>query len=202
MSNSPKKNRKPPASRILNAAVALFARKGFAGTTTRMIAAKARMNEALIFRHFPTKRHLYSAIIQRKIAEDPILAGVGTAQMAGEDDEAVLRLLAARVLDTVKSDPNFVRLLYFSGLEGHELSTMFFDCYARRVNEFLAARIKRGIARGRFRKVNTTLAARAFIGMLGHYALTSEVFGRAERNVTDAKIIETFVAIFLRGICA
>ena len=51
---------------IMEAAKELFARQGFEGTTTRQIAARARVNEAIIFRHFPTKEDLYWAIIDRE----------------------------------------------------------------------------------------------------------------------------------------
>src|ERR1700693_4373505 len=51
---------------ILEVAMSLFARQGFEGTTTRQIAEMARVNEAIIFRHFPTKEDLYWAIIEGK----------------------------------------------------------------------------------------------------------------------------------------
>ena len=44
---------------IVAAAVPLFARKGFAGTTTKELAEVAGISEALLFRHFPSKKHLY-----------------------------------------------------------------------------------------------------------------------------------------------
>ncbi|MGH7098539.1 MAG: helix-turn-helix domain-containing protein, partial [Stellaceae bacterium] len=44
---------------ILLAAVPLFARKGFAGTTTKEISEAAAISEALLFRHFPSKKQLY-----------------------------------------------------------------------------------------------------------------------------------------------
>ena len=37
------------------AAMELFAKKGFRGTTTRDLAAHADVNEAIIFRHFKTQ---------------------------------------------------------------------------------------------------------------------------------------------------
>jgi len=48
--------------RIVEAALPLFARKGFAGTTTKEIAEAAEVSEALLFKHFPTKAALYGAI--------------------------------------------------------------------------------------------------------------------------------------------
>src|SRR3982074_829078 len=50
---------------IVDAAVPLFARKGFAGTTTRELAGAAGISEALLFRHFPSKQLLYREILQQ-----------------------------------------------------------------------------------------------------------------------------------------
>src|SRR5256885_16158273 len=51
---------------ILQVAGQLFARQGFNGTTTRQIADKAHVNEAIIFRHFPTKDDLYWGVLDEK----------------------------------------------------------------------------------------------------------------------------------------
>jgi TetR/AcrR family transcriptional regulator, transcriptional repressor of aconitase len=49
---------------IVRAALPLFARKGFATTTTKEIAGAAGVSEALIFKHFPSKAALYDAIVR------------------------------------------------------------------------------------------------------------------------------------------
>lgn len=40
----------------------LFARQGFAATTTRQMAAEAGVSEALLYKYFPNKESLYAAI--------------------------------------------------------------------------------------------------------------------------------------------
>src|ERR1041385_3492158 len=47
---------------IVRAALPLFARKGFANTTTREMAEGAGVSEALIYEHFSSKESLYSEI--------------------------------------------------------------------------------------------------------------------------------------------
>src|SRR5689334_19309607 len=47
---------------IVHAAIPLFARKGFSGTTTREIAEAAGVSEALVFKYFASKTALYEAI--------------------------------------------------------------------------------------------------------------------------------------------
>jgi AcrR family transcriptional regulator len=47
---------------IVEAALPLFARKGFAETTTRELARAAGVSEPLLYKHFPSKEALYLAI--------------------------------------------------------------------------------------------------------------------------------------------
>src|SRR6266545_609731 len=54
---------------ILKVATDLFADQGFKGTKTRQIADRAGVNEAIIFRHFPTKEDLYWSVIEHKCLE-------------------------------------------------------------------------------------------------------------------------------------
>ena len=45
----------------------LFARHGFAGTTTKQIARAAGVSEALVFQHFPSKAALYEEILRLRL---------------------------------------------------------------------------------------------------------------------------------------
>ena len=56
---------------IVEAAMPLFARHGFAGTTTKEIAKAAAVSEALVFQHFPSKAALYQEILQQGCRGDP-----------------------------------------------------------------------------------------------------------------------------------
>jgi len=58
---------------IVQAALPLFARKGFAATTTKEIAAAANVSEALIFKHFPSKAALYAEIVNTACEGEPEL---------------------------------------------------------------------------------------------------------------------------------
>lgn len=58
----------------------LFARRGFAGTTTREIARQAGVSEALLFQHFPSKAALYQEILAQGCDGDPALAKLMSLQ--------------------------------------------------------------------------------------------------------------------------
>lgn len=61
---SSKRDSNASKKRILDAGALLFAKYGFNGTTTKMIAQEANINEALIARYFGGKEGLFIAIIQ------------------------------------------------------------------------------------------------------------------------------------------
>ena len=187
--------------RILETAVKLFSEKGFNGTTTKEIAELAGVNEALIFRYFSTKRELYSAIIERKIKEEPRLEIPLEGLQDTRDDCEVFESLARRMIERARMDSAFIRILYFSALEGHELSTMFFETYVSYLRKLLSDYIEKGINEGLFRRVNSFLAGRAFIGMVANYIIARELFGeKGNEKPTDEDVIGCFTDIFLYGI--
>ncbi|MCB2108851.1 MAG: TetR/AcrR family transcriptional regulator, partial [Rhodobacteraceae bacterium] len=57
--------------RIVDAAVPLFARKGFSGTTTKEIAEAACVSEGLVFKYFASKNALYAAILDHCQTANP-----------------------------------------------------------------------------------------------------------------------------------
>jgi len=59
---------------ILSAAKRCFARNGFAGTTTKSVAAAAAISEGLLFKHFPSKAALYAEILAEECEADPDFA--------------------------------------------------------------------------------------------------------------------------------
>lgn len=182
---------------LIQAATGLFAKKGFNGTTTKEIAKAAGISEALVFKHFPTKRALYAAILAEKVTVNELLGAIEESAKK-QDDRRVFTLIASyRIRPGV--DPTLLRLLLFSALEGHELSEMFFGKHHKVFYDHLAAYIRQRIEDGAFRQVDPLLAARAFIGMVVHHRLLHEIFGvPMDRSYDDT--VSTYVEIFLHGL--
>lgn len=58
---------------ILDAAMEVFSRKGFAMATTAEIARAAGVAEGTIYNYFPSKRELFIAVIQNYVITTPLL---------------------------------------------------------------------------------------------------------------------------------
>jgi AcrR family transcriptional regulator len=183
---------------ILDVATGLFARQGFNGTTTRQIAQRAAVNEAIIFRHFPTKEDLYWAVIEHQCT-----IGAGRtkleARLASGTD--VFEVLAGVAEDMLNRDTTLTRLLLFTALEKHELSDRFYRTHVSGYFEMLAGFVQRNIDEGRFRKVDPLLAARSFIGMLFHHFHVQELYGEKKYQLFDThEVSRTLVDIWYQGV--
>lgn len=188
---------------ILDVATRLFARQGFQGTTTKQISLHAKVNEALIFRHFPSKDDLYWAVIQRKIASvSPRERMREELDPEGEDRE-VFTHLAAEILNRRAEDQTLSRMLLYSALENHKLSQRFFRTYVSGYYDLLADFIRRRIAEGRFRVVDPLLAARGFLGMVIYHSWVQELFGGKRYQKFDVQqVSQTLAEIWLQGMLA
>jgi len=185
---------------ILEVASGIFARKGYQGATTREIAEEAGVNEALLFRHFPSKESLYWTML-----EELCLAGGRHDRMKkilaeGESDLEVFQAIAREILLRSPRDRELTRLLWFTALENHRLSVRFFNTFVAEYYEDLAAYIRTRIRQGAFRRVDPLLAARGFLGMVVYHFLVQELFGGEQyRSFDTEEVAATLSGIWLAG---
>src|SRR5438876_7287969 len=116
---------------IVAAAVPLFARKGFTGTTTKELAEAAGISEALLFRHFPSKKHLYGEILQLGCQGDPALERLArlepsTATLVHMIHFMVRYFLLGGAIDPADLDIR-LRLVLHSFLEDGDYARELFD---------------------------------------------------------------------------
>jgi len=138
---------------IVDAAVPLFARKGFAGTTTRELAEAAGISEALLFRHFPSKQLLYREILQQLGCQgDPALEQLAslpasTAALVGMVRFMVRRCVPGSDIDRTELDPR-LRLVLHSCLEDGDYVRELSEWVLARIVPFFAAFLDAAIAAG------------------------------------------------------
>jgi len=189
---------------ILRVAMRLFSQRGFGGTTTKEIARAAGVSEAMVFRHFATKKELYSAILDQKACLhdglDP--QRIVADAIARKDDAAVFEGLALDALEHHDCDPEFQRLLLHSALEEHELAQMFWEKFVTRVYSSLGSYIRARQRDGAIGDVEPALVIRAFIGMVMHHSLNNNLWDRKRTllNISNKTAAREFANILLHGV--
>jgi AcrR family transcriptional regulator len=182
---------------IIDVARDLFAIRGYEGTTTRELAEKIGINEALLFRHFPTKEDLYWAVLQHMIDMRGTKDRLREHLRSGMGDRETFTAVARDILNR---SVQLTRLLFYCVLEKHELSERFLRTHVIAYHEILAEYIRAGIEAGRFREMDPLLAARAFIGMFAYHFQTQELLGgRAVQKFDTEEVISRLVDIWMEG---
>lgn len=185
---------------IVAAALPLFARKGFARTTTREIAEAAEVSEALVFKHFPSKAALYEEILRAGCQSDPALECLARLEPStsslvhmtyfmvrllargvkgdGEDRDTRHRLM----LNSLAEDGEYARLVFAMVLD--RVFPKFAACLeaARRSGDLVAAAPL--AARNGFWFGQHVAAMLAFVALPGRVAVPYE--GGIEELVTEA----------------
>ena len=190
---------------LVRSAMELFAQRGFRGTTTREIAHAAGVSEAIIFRHFANKEELYTAILDYKACHNAPLSdpcAVVADAVTQKDDRAVFERIALRFLEHHEQDPQFIRLLMYSALEGHELKDMFVERNVRELYDLLGSYVSARQVDGAFRGVNPNVVVRAFLGMIIHHSLNQNLWDTEQRllKISNEEAAREFTEILLRGI--
>ncbi len=186
---------------IIQVAMDLFSHKGFDGTTTREISKAAGVSEAIIFRHFATKEDLYAAIIDFIICDESATFYSDIDQaMQLKDDMAVFESVAFKILETHRRKPELLRLLLYSGLEGHKLSGLFMETQVRPVYEWLGNYMARRMTEKIFKKADPMILVRAFMGMVSHHSLIKIIYKDPLLQKTNKEMAREFSRVFLEGV--
>jgi len=93
---------------ILGAALDLFAKNGYAATTTDSIARKAGVSKGLVFSYFKTKQDLLLCVVDKGM--EKVLSGLNPSSNMKSPEERLIALISAWV-SIIRTQPMYVRLL-------------------------------------------------------------------------------------------
>ncbi len=158
---------------ILDAALPLFACKGFAATTTKEIAQAAGVSEALIFKHFPSKASLYEAIFLTCVEEDPDYARLLALPPSTAALVEMIQALVLHFVVEVPADPeerSRHRLALLSLLEDGEFMRLVYEGLRERFLPCFTAAVAAAAAAGDL--VGGPVAAENGLWMADHLCTT------------------------------
>ena len=104
------------AERILDAAEALFAERGYAGATLRDVATAVGVRTPSLYNHFPNKESLYAAVLERGIS--PVLDVLTEVVEARDRNDRDVRQIVERTMGLVGRRPELPRLIQHETLSG------------------------------------------------------------------------------------
>jgi AcrR family transcriptional regulator len=162
--------------RIVRSAANLFAKGGYNGTSTREIAATAKVNQATLFRHFATKRDLYTAVVRFKLDRVHFRRDL-LAEVAGATDARAALASAFELIAAMFAEQHDVfRLIQFCSLElGRELDPLL-RAYIHELIEVVIEQLQPWIDNGQLQYSNTRTVVLTFFAIVLNYQCLFRLF--------------------------
>jgi TetR/AcrR family transcriptional regulator len=148
------RNRLPADKRrkqILKCAVKAFARSNYRKTRVADIAAEAGISEAMIYKHFPSKKSIFIEILQDM--SERIISRLKEELNKEQDALEALRSMARRFYNLVTNHPDELKVQFqaISEIDDEEIADRL-----RRDHEdlmrFIGSALEKGIEKGSIRK--------------------------------------------------
>lgn len=195
---SPKRDKEATTERLIAAAGEIFAAHGLAGATTREIAKAAGVSEMTLFRHFPTKEHLLSAVVHRLTeTQTKTLEREETWTGALETDLLRFAGIYAEVLETHEA---LIRMFIGEAKRHPENAVRVLQRSALPLRDKLVAYLEAAVARGEVRNdLDLPMTVDMFTGMLLAEMLRRHI-GKSQRQYGAENYLAACVALFIRGI--
>lgn len=186
--------------RVVTAALAAFAEQGFAGTSMRDIARRARIRVSSLYHYFPSKESLYEDVLAR--TQEEWRALVLSVMGQDQDLRRMAREATGKLFDFFVTHPAHVQLGLRNRLEG---GTLFDRRTLDRWLGLMEGTMKPAEMQGRIRAVDPVAFIASVDGLLhwhaandGHYrALLGAGF---ERPDVVARAREHVIQMVLRAV--
>ena len=196
--NSRTKTRK---DRIMEAALHIFAKKGFQNATITEISKEAGVSEATIYEYFGTKEDLLFAIpekISNETFEEtskviPFIKGV----------EGKMRAMLLSYVQLYQSNPHYSALVLLQLMSNKRFRQTPAHAAIRRSAHRLLDCIKEGTANGTFKRDSNPYLIRSMLmGTIEHLFIHWHMQGMPKRKTTIMDMLDPFIEIILDGIRA
>lgn len=147
---------------ILNAAIHLFAQKGFHATTTRDIADAADLSEGTIYNYFGSKEHIFVALLEKLIIEQSSLY---TKSMP-TDTQSFIDSMFEIQQGFLQDNLELVKAVLPEVIVNDEYRSKYFKEFYSPTISILLLQLQARDVLGQIRPINHEMVARILIGLL------------------------------------
>jgi AcrR family transcriptional regulator len=173
-------------ARILEAATAEFAARGYDGGRIEAIARRAGVNKALLYYYFPSKGELYRRLVLEHLGA---AAAVLEQAAAGDDPPAqVLERMILSLFEVLSARPQISDFVMREVLNawGHLEDADF--AVVQKVTRPVASTVERGIEQGAFRPVAPLFVHLLVMASLNFFMISRAARARGARIVGNPMI--------------
>ena len=185
-------------TKILRAALRLFAQRGYGATTTRDLAQAAGVAEGTLFRHFDNKKSILVAVASQGWVD--LLTELLTELSEMDGYLAIGHMMQRRMLN-LRKNSDIMRVCFMEAQFHPELREEIQTQVIGKMIDVAEAFFQTAIDRGIYRPINPRVLARIFLGMFTVAGFSQETLGDNDGSETSMReLAEGLSDVFLHGV--
>lgn len=187
---------------ILDAAMSVFAEKGFAATRMEDIARRAGVTKGTIYLYFPGKAKLFRAMVGETVTQALKDLEERRRNFHGSSHDMLILLITA-ISDYLQNNARAAlpKIILSECGTFPELAQFWHEDIIRRALTMVQDTIIRGIERGEFRRQDTEMAARVALSPVILFAIWRASVGRiTEPEFNPRKLLSAHLDILMHGL--
>jgi TetR/AcrR family transcriptional regulator, mexJK operon transcriptional repressor len=187
---------------LLDVAAEIFISEGFSAASTNEIARRANSSKTTFYSRFPTKEHLFLAVIERRI--NGIFQQVAGSLPEERPIEETLQKFGSALIRLALSKEQIalIRVVSMEAAKFPELGKRYYELGPKRAEERLAAYLRKQVERGRLLNEDTRQMAQHFVSLVSGGPVRWFVLGfdpiPMSKNAIH-KHLDSAVLIFMRA---
>jgi AcrR family transcriptional regulator len=202
MSPVPRRRKELRPAELLDAALEVFAEKGFAAARMEDIAARAGAAKGTLYLYFPSKEAVFQALVRSAVV--PNIERAEALAAAHEGPVAPLLREFVGLVEAVVHDSRLVvlpRLMIGELWKFPELARFYRTAVIDRGLKLIAAMHRRGVASGEFRPMDSDAVARLVVAPILLMAVWRTVLApHGDEPFDPGPVLRAHVEILLRGL--
>ncbi|WP_427157962.1 TetR/AcrR family transcriptional regulator [Aliinostoc sp. HNIBRCY26] len=196
--NSPPPSEAQTRSRILQAALKLFASQGFDGTTTRDLAQAAGVAEGTLFRHFTNKKAILVEVATAGWVD--ILTDLLTELSEMGSYKAVAQVMRRRMWNLHKN-ADLMRVCFMEVQFHPDLRDRIQIEVINKMTDVAEAFFQTAMDKGIYRQMDANLVAKVFLGMFAIAGFSNNTLMQPDASPQQMQqMAEGLADIFLNGV--
>jgi AcrR family transcriptional regulator len=189
---------------LLDAAIELFARKGFAATRSEEVALRAGVSKGTLYLYFPSKEELFKAVVRSRLSTLIAEGEELVAAFDGDTSTLIQELMMTWWQRVGATDASSIhKIVVCEARNFPEIAQFYSDEVIVPADRLFSTAIQRGIDRGEFRPMPLHETAHALMAPMIFLALHRHSIGACPvtgDDIDPLAMLRTHLELVLRGL--
>ncbi len=168
-------------------AEALFAERGFDGTSTREIAEQAGTTKALIYHYYENKEALYQTLLEDAVSG--VVTQIEAIAADGTEPEAQIRAVVQVFIDAYHDAPHQFQMVQRTIDDHHAIAAVLAERWFSRAHRAVQDIVTRGVQQGALKPLPVQMVPLAIIGLVIHTLRGQKLVGHMDPKLSGEQVL-------------